>query len=64
MGVSAAELTSFDDQIEFFKEHLNAIIRAIRDDILIGERLRDLNWVLVKEHLGLDPNQPRSGVSA
>jgi hypothetical protein len=63
LGVSASELTSFDDQIEFFMEHLDAIIRAVRNDRLIDERLRDLNWVLVKEHLGLDPDQPRPGAS-
>ena len=48
-------------QTKFLLGHLGEIEQWIRLDPHIDERLRDLNWSLVKEHLGLDPDMPGPG---
>lgn len=48
-------------QLEFLLEHADRIEEMIERDPRIDERLRELNWRVVKEHLGLDPNMPRPG---
>jgi hypothetical protein len=52
---------SIDVDISFVYERLDEVGLAIRRDGNIGERLRDINWVIVKANLGLDPDMPRPG---
>ena len=52
---------SIDVDISFVYERLGDVGLAVRRDGDIGERLRDINWVIVKARLGLDPDMPRPG---
>lgn len=52
---------SIDVDISFVYERLDDVGLAVRRDGDIGERLRDINWVIVKARLGLDPDMPRPG---
>jgi len=54
-------LDSIDDDISFVYERLGEVGLAIQQNSDIGERLLDINWVIVKARLGLDPDMPRPG---
>ena len=61
LGVEVERDLDVRRQLEFLLEQARKIEELIEHDPEIDERLRELNWRVVKEHLGLDPNMPRPG---
>jgi hypothetical protein len=51
----------FEVEVHFVQERLDEVIMAARCDENIGERLTGINWVIVKDRLGLDPAMPMPG---
>jgi hypothetical protein len=54
---------TFGDHVNFFLDRYVDIGEAIDSEPAIEEKVRDINWVFIKEHLGLDSNARRPGAS-
>jgi hypothetical protein len=51
----------FESEVAFVRNRLPEVIAAARSDENIGDRLIGINWVIVKDRLGLDPEMPLPG---
>ena len=61
LGVEVDKDLDVRRQLGFLLEQACRIKDLIEGDPEINERLRELNWRVVKKNLGLDPNMPRPG---
>jgi hypothetical protein len=61
LGAAMEPPASFDEQVEFILNSIQAAASRVTGDPDIDETLRELNWTLVKSSLGLDPDMPRPG---
>ena len=61
LGVEVDQDIDVHRQLAFLLEQASRIEALIERDSGIDERLRELNWRVVKEHLGLDPEMRRPG---
>lgn len=63
LGVELPGIPGFDGQFDFFLAHLEQIQQLIDDHENIVEALREQNWSITKQRLGIDPDKPRPGRS-
>ncbi|MBW5482302.1 hypothetical protein [Streptomyces bambusae] len=52
---------SIESELAFIYERVDDVGAAAVRDGSIGEGLLDINWIVVKARLGLDPEMPRPG---
>ncbi|MFJ8539182.1 hypothetical protein [Streptomyces sp. NPDC093591] len=61
LGVALGEqVESFESEVAFVRDRLNEIAVAAQSGD-IGARLIGINWAIVKDRLGLDPDMPLPG---
>ncbi|MEW2398517.1 hypothetical protein [Streptomyces sp. NPDC046862] len=51
----------FETEVSFVRNRLHEVIAAAQSDENIGDRLTEINWTIIKDSLGLDPNMPQPG---
>lgn len=56
---SATDDMTLEQQIDFFVERLDVITRIGEREPDLEEKLRDINWIAVKNRLGLHPDAKR-----
>jgi hypothetical protein len=50
---------TLEQQIDFFADCLEVITQLVAGEPDIEARLRDTNWIAVRDRLGIDPNAQR-----
>jgi hypothetical protein len=59
LRASATDHLAFEPQVDFFADHLEPITRIVEGEPDIETKLRDVNWVAVRDRLGLSPDAQR-----
>lgn len=56
LGIGPAVPASVDGQLAWVIRHIGLVRSTVERDADINERLREMNWILVKERLRLSPD--------
>jgi hypothetical protein len=59
LGVQVTRDAQIGQQVDFFVDNLEVITRLVQADPEIEAKLRDINWVAVKDRLNLSPEANR-----
>jgi hypothetical protein len=59
LSTQASSNMAVEHQIDFFADRLEVITDLVDSEPDIETKLRDLNWVAVKDRLGIDPDARR-----